>query len=141
MSENEYQSRLQSLKPFITLFLVVMGSAFLASCGGGDSTTADPSVTAQSADGSIKTIQAVSGSATVPGAWRGRKPIINTTGPIPYNSKYTIPTDPTLPADKQTGLISNQYWVFGTQKTELDLILTNMGLDLTPPLSIPIMDQ
>ena len=123
MFENEYQSRLQSLKPFIALFLVVMGSAFLVSCGGGDSATNDPSTTAQSADGSIKTIQAVSGSATVPGTWKGRVPVLNTSGAIPFNPKYAIPTERTLPADKQTGLISNQYWVQSARRADLDTIL------------------
>ena len=74
MSEREYESRLQSLKPFITLFLVVIGSALLASCGGGGSATTDSSTAAQSSEVPNATIQAVSGSATVPGTWTGRAP-------------------------------------------------------------------
>ena len=102
----------------IAISIGLLSTILLASCGGDDSTRT------QSADGSIKRIQAISGSASILATSTGGAPITNTTGSIPYNSKYTIPTDPTLPADKQTGLISNQYWVFGTQKAELDLILT-----------------
>ena len=73
MSEREYKRVTRQLKPFITLFIVVVGSAFLASCGGG-SGSSDPTATVSSAEEPNVTAQAVSGSATVPGTWKGRVP-------------------------------------------------------------------
>ena len=84
MSEHEYESRLQSLKPLITVFLVVIGSALLASCGGGGST--DPNATAQSVDDGTKTIQAVSGSTAVLGTSTGRAPVTLLTKIVPPQS-------------------------------------------------------
>jgi len=74
MSEQEYKSRLNSLKPFITLFIVVMGTAFLASCGGGSSDT-DQTIQENSVASDDPTKQALGVSGgTVPNGWIGRMP-------------------------------------------------------------------
>ena len=57
----------------ITISIGLLSTLLLASCGGGGST--EQKATAQSADESIKRIQAVSGSATVPATWTGHAPI------------------------------------------------------------------
>ena len=75
MSEREYKRVTQQLKPFITLFIVVVGSSFLASCGGGNGAAGlgDTTASVSSADAPNVTAQAVSGG-TVPAGWKGRVP-------------------------------------------------------------------
>ena len=60
----------------------ILSVLLLASCGGDDSTRT------QSADGSIKRIQAVSGSTAVPGTWTGRAPKMEVINGI------TVPPEP-----------------------------------------------
>ena len=77
MSERDYKRVTRQLKPFITLFIVVMGTAFLASCGGG-SGSSDPTATVSSVEEPNATAQAVTVSGgTVPGTWKGRAPLPN----------------------------------------------------------------
>ena len=88
MSEREYESRLQSLKPFITLFLVVIGSALLASCGGGS----DDPTRAVKSDSTVSddpTKQALGVSVgTVPGTWKGRVPVVSVSDGIPSKTEF-----------------------------------------------------
>ena len=76
----------RSSRKIIANSIGLLSTLLLASCGGGGST--DPSATAQSVDDGTKTIQAVSGSTAVPGAWTGRAPKMEVINGI------TVPPEP-----------------------------------------------
>ena len=81
MSKKEYRSLVRSMKPFTTLFIVVMGASILASCGGGGDGGNSSGNTTSGNDRT--TAQAVTSAATtVPGAWTGRVPTTGTPRPL-----------------------------------------------------------
>ena len=93
----------------IAISIGLLSTLLLASCGSGVST--DQKATAQSADEGTKTIQAVSGSSTVLGTSKGRAPVINLSGPIPFQQSQLDASGTIADIDKVVGVIKNQYWV------------------------------
>ena len=87
----------------------ILSVLLLASCGGGGST--DQKATAQSVDDGTKTIQTVSGNSTVPGTSKGRAPVINLSGPIPFQQSQLDASGTIADIDKMIGVIKNQYWI------------------------------
>lgn len=75
-----------SSRRIISISIGILSTLLLASCGGGG--LSDPSATAQSAEESMKTIQAVSGSTAVSGTWTGRAPKMEVINGI------TVPPEP-----------------------------------------------
>lgn len=98
-------------------------ASLLASCGGGGSGGTDSNSTAQSADAPNVTAQAVSGSASVPKAWAGRAPVLNTSGAIPIGNAQIIGADPTKPISTQAGIIESQFWIYERDRQKIDAIL------------------
>ena len=112
MSEYINPSQFESLRFFFILFLVVIGFMLMTSCSVRDMM-----------NNSNTTTQTISGNAVVSVNSAERTPARNTDETIPYNAIYTIPIDPSLPPEKQIGTISNQIWLFGPKRSDLDLLL------------------
>ena len=108
MSQREYKIIASQLKPFLTLLVVVAGTSFLASCGGGQ--TADQAAQGTDSKSSAlalpragtTTDTATTTSGTVPGTWTGRVP-------LGFNPRKIEADQLGKPIEDVSSIITNQY--------------------------------